>query len=404
MSKKNKEVVENEEVKKDKKLEKKAEKVKKEEPKKEEKKEKVDSKEIGRKLKKPNTEKIVIISIVIGVLIIAFGLFGYYFYNTSLRPVAKFDGGSVSTADFTVYYKTFAPMLEYYGYPASDIPEQIVNKAGIDMIILKQAKEAGVTLSAEDKAKVDEIFNDKEQVQQFINEGIDVAKMKQLYYNDYTITAYIEKLKKDAKDEDVIAYIKKNSGEDADLFEYNTSHILFKTIDDNGATLSEEEQAKVKEKAEAALKRALAGEDFAALAKELSEDTGTKEDGGKYVMYMDGSTYTEYADAVKTLQVGQVTATLVKSQSGYHIIKLNEKIENGRAHNDREREEFVDEDINNLSKTKNLNIDKIQLTKLVEKITGKKVETTTEEDNNTDITNDSTTTENTENTENTTNE
>lgn len=333
-------------------------------------------KALEKKIKKVNCEKIVIASIVIGVLVIAFGLFGFYFYNTNAKAVAKFDGGKVTTSDFTVYYKTFAPMLEYYGYPASIIPEQIANKAGIDMIILKQAKEAGVTLSDEDKATVDEIFADETQVQQFIDEGIDVAKMKQLYYNDYTITAYIEKMKEEAKDEDVIAYIKGQSGEDADLYEYDTSHILFMTVDSTtGAELSEEEQANVKAKAEAALARALAGEDFAALAKELSEDTGTKENGGKYVMYMDGNTYTEYADAVKTLQVGQITAALVKSQSGYHIIKLNAKTENGRAHNDIEREEFVDQQINNLSVTKNLEIDTEYMNKLVEKITGVAVET-----------------------------
>ncbi len=338
-----------------------------------------DKKNLEKKLKKANTEKIVIVSIIIGTLIIAFGLFGFYYYNTNAKPVAKFDGGTVTTADFTVYYKTFAPMLEYYGYPASIIPGQIANKAGIDMIILKQAKEAGVTLSDEDKKKVDDIFADEDQVQQFIVQGIDVARMKQLYYNDYTITAYIEKLKVDAKDEDVIAYIKKNSGDDVDLYEYNTSHILFKTVDDSGNELSEADLASVRSKAEAALARALAGEDFAALAKELSEDTGTKENGGQYVMYMDGNTYTEYADAVKTLEVGKVTTALVKSQAGYHIIKLNDKIENGRAHNDTEREEFVDEDINNLSTTKNLDIDTEYLNKLVEKITGNKVEDETEQ-------------------------
>ena len=340
---KEKEKQEKKEAKEKAKAEKKAEKEKKAEE------NKKDVANLEKEIKKPNTEKIVIASIIIGALVIAFGLFGFYYYNTNAKAVATFDGGSVSTADFTVYYKTFAPMLEYYGYPASIIPEQIANKAGIDMIILKQAAEAGVTLSDEDRAKVDEIFNDKDQVQQFIDQGIDVAKMKQLYYNDYTITAYIEKMKEEADDNEVIAYIKKTAGEDTDLYGYDTSHILFKTTDDSGNALSDEEQAKVKSKAEAALKRALAGEDFAALAKELSEDTGTKENGGQYTMYMDGNTYTEYADAVKKLAEGKITTTLVKSQAGYHIIKLNKKVENGRAKNDTEREEYIDEKVNNLS-------------------------------------------------------
>lgn len=354
-------------------------------------------KALQKKIKKPNTEKIVILSIVIGVLVIAFGLFGFYYYNTNAKAVATFDGGKVTTADYTVYYKVFAPMLQYYRYPESIIPEQIANKAGIDMIILKQAKEANVKLSDEDKKKVDDIFADESQVKKFVEEGIDVAKMKQLYYNDYTITAYIEKMKEEADDAKVLEYIKKTAGDDADLNEYDTSHILFKTVDDSGNELSDEEKAKVEEKAKAALARALAGEDFAALAKELSEDTGTKENGGQYKMYMDGNTYTEYADAVKNLEVGAITTTLVKSQSGYHIIKLNAKTENGRAHNDKEREAYVDEDINNLSTTKNLKINNDYLTKLVEKITGK----TASDD--TDTTDSTTTDDNTTNTdENTT--
>ncbi len=355
-------------------------------------------KALQKKIKKPNTEKVVILSIVIGVLVIAFGLFGFYYYNTNAKAVATFDGGKVTTADYTVYYKVFAPMLQYYRYPESIIPEQIANKAGIDMIILKQAKEANVKLSDEDKKKVDEIFADESQVKQFVEEGIDVAKMKQLYYNDYTITAYIEKMKEEADDAKVLEYIKKTAGEDADLNEYDTSHILFKTVDDSGNELSDEEKAKVEEKAKAALARALAGEDFAALSKELSEDTGTKENGGQYKMYMDGSTYTEYADAVKNLEVGAITTTLVKSQSGYHIIKLNAKTENGRAHNDTEREAYVDEDINNLSTTKNLKVNNDYLTKLVEKITGK----TASDD--TDTTDSTTTDNNTTNTDTTTNE
>ena len=383
-------------------VEKNEEKVTKKVTKKEKKETTVENKEVKaleKKIKKINTEKVVMASIIIGVLVIAFGLFGFYFYNTNAKAVATFDGGKVSTADFTVYYKTFAPMLEYYGYPASIIPEQIANKAGIDMIILKQAKEAGVKLSDEDKATVDEIFADETQVQQFIDEGIDVAKMKQLYYNDYTISAYIEKMKEEAKNEDVLAYIKEKSGEGADLYEYDTSHILFMTVDSTtGAELSEEEKANVKAKAEAALARALAGEDFATLAKELSEDSGTKENGGRYVMYMDGNTYTEYADAVKTLQVGQITAALVKSQSGYHIIKLNAKTENGRANNDFEREEFVDQEINNLSVTKNLQIKTEYMNKLVEKITGTPVETEEEIITNEDSTSTEESTETTDTT------
>ncbi len=366
----------------------------------------VTEKALEKKLKKANSERVIILSIVIGVLVIAFAIFGIYYYQSNEKAIATFDGGKVTIADYTVYYKTFAPLLEYYGYPSSIIPEQIANKAGIDMIIMKKAKEANVTLSDEDKASVDEIFNDKEQVQQFIDQGIDVARMKQLYYNDYTISAYIEKLKGEVADEEVIKYIKSVSGEDADLYEYNTSHILFKTIDDSNNPLSDEQKASVRAKAEGVLARALSGEDFASLAKEFSEDAGTKENGGKFTMYMDGNVYTEYADAVKNLAEGQITATLVESQSGYHIIKLDSKVENGRAHNDTEREECVDQQINGLSETMHLEVNKEAMNNAVYAITGTKVETENDSDtsNNGSQEEQNTDTTSTEEDSNTTNE
>lgn len=349
-----------------------------------------DEKAMVKKVKRANNDKVIIFSIIASVIVIALGIFGYYFYETNMKPVATFDGGTLTTAEYTVYYKTFAPMLEYYGYEAKDIPDQIAKKAGVDKIILKIAKEAGVTLSDEDKAKVDETFNNKETLAQFEEQGIDIAKLRELYCSDYIINSYIEKQKKDAKDEDVIAYIKSVSGETADMNEYNTRHILFKLTDDTGASLSEEKQAEVKAKAEAILAKAIAGEDFATLAKENSEDTGTKEDGGKFAVYMNDAVMKEYAEAVKNLKAGEITTALVKTDAGYHIIKLENIVENGRKNNDTEREDFANVDINKLNETKNLKINEEVLTKLVESITGKKAE-------------DTTTTENTQNTQQTTN-
>lgn len=351
---------------------------KKSEKKEEEKKDK-EEKAMTKKAKKPVSDKAVIASIVIGVVVIAFAIFGFYFYKSNMQAVATFDGGKVTTADYTAYYKTFAPMLSYYGYPESIIPEQIANKAGVDQIILQMAEKAGVTLSAEDKAKVDEIFNDKDKVSQFQQQGIDIGRLKQLYYNDYIISSYIEKLKKEANSDDVIAYVKKTYGDDANLNEYDTSHILFKTTDDNGSSLSEEKKNEIKAKAEEVLQRAKNGEDFAALAKEFSEDTGTKEEGGKYLAYDDDKTDKAYITAVKGMKEGEVVG-LVESSYGYHIIKLNKITPNGRGNSDAEREEFVNQDINKLNETKNLQVNTKVLNSIVKSITGKDPSEATDEE------------------------
>lgn len=89
------------------------------------------------------------------------------------------------------------------------------------------------------------------------------------------------------------------------------------------------EEAKVieekKAKAEELLKRAKAGEDFAKLVKENSDDPGKKEEGGLYKDITKGGMVPEFEQAALALQPGQIADTLVESNYGYHIIKLEKK-------------------------------------------------------------------------------
>lgn len=340
------------------------------------------------KVKRQISEKVVIISIIVAILLVAFGIFGYYFYATSMMPVATYDGGKVTKSEFAIYYKTFQPMLTYFGYPEDMIPEQIANKASLDEIIIKEAKKEGVTIPEDRKKEIDEQFQDKEQLKQLEEQGINANQMKQLYYDDALISAYIDKKVADANDEDVLNYIKSNE-ENPNLNSYETSHVLFKTTSDSGAALSDEEKANKKSQAESVLQRAKAGEDFAALAKELSEDTGTKDDGGNYTVYMDGQTDESYADAVKSMQVGDIV--LVESAYGYHIIKLNSITENGRAKSEYDRENYVNENLNNISIEKNFKVNEDNIKKAVEQITGKTSSSENTTDTTTDVTTNSTT-------------
>lgn len=84
-----------------------------------------------------------------------------------------------------------------------------------------------------------------------------------------------------------------------------------------------------KKKAEDIIARLKAGEDFATLAKELSEDPGSKDRGGDYVFGKTASFYTEFKDAAFALQPGKFTETPVLTGAGYHIIKLDEKYAEG---------------------------------------------------------------------------
>lgn len=94
------------------------------------------------------------------------------------------------------------------------------------------------------------------------------------------------------------------------------SHILFHT--------QGKDEAAVQKIAESVLAKVKAGGDFAALAKQYSDDTVSKVNGGDLDYFSRGAMVKEFDDVAWTLQPGQVSG-LVKTPFGVHIIKVTGK-------------------------------------------------------------------------------
>ena len=94
------------------------------------------------------------------------------------------------------------------------------------------------------------------------------------------------------------------------------SHILFKTDGKDEAT--------VRKQAEAVLQQVKSGGDFAALAKQYSEDEGSKANGGDLDYFGRGRMVPEFENAAFAMQPGHIS-DLVKTQYGFHIIKVVDK-------------------------------------------------------------------------------
>lgn len=77
-------------------------------------------------------------------------------------------------------------------------------------------------------------------------------------------------------------------------------------------------------RAEALRQRILKGEDFAAVARAESDDTGSGKSGGDLGSFGRGRMIAEFEDAVFSLPVGEISRP-VKTQFGYHIIQVQER-------------------------------------------------------------------------------
>ena len=162
--------------------------------------------------------------------------------------------------------------------------QEMLQSIGMQQAILVDGNAQGIDKSAAYQAKLNEI-------KPMIYAQIMQEKANAQPITDAQITAKYNQMKKAA----------------AAQQQYDVSHILVK----DQATANT---------IEAQLKK---GAKFADLAKKYSIDPGSKANGGELGV-SDGSNYVpEFTAAIKTLKAGQYTTTPVKTQFGFHIIKLN---------------------------------------------------------------------------------
>ena len=116
--------------------------------------------------------------------------------------------------------------------------------------------------------------------------------------------------------DDIKRYYEDNEQQYSTPEQVRASHILFKT--------QGKDDAAVKKQAEEVLAKAKSGADFAKLATQYSEDDTSKVKGGDLDFFPKGQMVPEFDKAAFSMNVGDIS-DLVKSQYGYHIIKVTEK-------------------------------------------------------------------------------
>lgn len=155
--------------------------------------------------------------------------------------------------------------------------------------------------------------------------GVDEDTFIEDFAFNEALTALREKVTADVvvSEEETKEYFEANK---SSLIRGTASHILFSFSPEEATDeVTEEMQARFDE----ALARLSAGEDFATVAQEMSDD-GSAANGGKLedsFSMIDSPYVDEFTVAALNLEAGEYTEEPVVTQFGYHLIKLDEKID-----------------------------------------------------------------------------
>jgi len=188
-----------------------------------------------------------------------------------------------------------------------------IPKAFIDALT-RDAQANGQAPSAEmDKAIKDELVTREVLAQAAKKKGIDknptIATQMEMARQAVLIRAFFDDYVKSTPigDPQLKAIYDQGIAAAGDK-EYKVRHILVKTEDEAKTIIAN-------------LKR---GDSFETLAKAKSEDPGSKDNGGDLDWTTPGRFVPEFGAAMKLLQKGQTTDVPVKTQYGFHIIRLDD--------------------------------------------------------------------------------
>jgi parvulin-like peptidyl-prolyl isomerase len=194
-----------------------------------------------------------------------------------------------------------------------------------DKAIGKELFEKALKRIKKDNKLTDEEFEEKLSTQLKL-EGVTRAAWDKQRIDQNVVAVVLQReLKINVTEADAKKYYDENASRFEQPEQVRASHVLIATRDLDTNTEYSEEQMKAKKKtAEDIRKRAVAGEDFAKLAKEFSDDPGSKDSGGEYT-FPRGRMVPDFEAAAFSLATNQVS-DIVTTPYGYHIIKLSEKI------------------------------------------------------------------------------
>ena len=131
---------------------------------------------------------------------------------------------------------------------------------------------------------------------------------------------------KPVTDADVERYYQEHAAEFESPREVRVSHVLVRVGQTGGSAAEDKAKAKVAD----AIRRIKGGEPFAKVAKEVSEDPGSAQNGGDVGFTRKGEMVPDFEKAAFALKKGELTPEPVRSPYGFHAIKIEDIREGGK--------------------------------------------------------------------------
>jgi peptidyl-prolyl cis-trans isomerase SurA len=203
-----------------------------------------------------------------------------------------------------------------------------------DRALLSHARDSGVRIDDNEIDRAVGVIASQNQLtpaqlrQRLAQEGMDLARFRANLRDQIMIERVRERevaQRIRITDGEIDAMIDQQRGKTAAAeVQYNIAQVLIKLPEQPSDAVVAERRAR----AEAALTRIRGGEDFATVARQVSEDDN-KERGGEIGLRPADRLPDIFLETVRPLQSGQVAPTLLRTAAGFHVLKLIERAEGG---------------------------------------------------------------------------
>ena len=213
--------------------------------------------------------------------------------------------------------------------PAATLRKQVLDALIDERVLVTNARDSGMRV---DDAELDRaVANVATQNQLSLPQLRERLRLEGIAYAKFRDNIRDQMLVERVREREVVSLIKISDAEIDDLIEkrrsaagaasqLNVAQILV-TVPDGA---SEAVVAERRERALAAWRRVRGGEDFATVAREISEDNNRAQ-GGEMGLRPADRLPDLFIKAVQRLQPGEVGPDLTRSGAGFHVLKLVEK-------------------------------------------------------------------------------